>query len=755
MGEVKGDTDLKDVALYANSRGVNMYELLQSLFTITNLTDDQEKVLRKQWRRIYTTNYDDAVEFFGKSDSSHPRRSSYTIADTRPSKLPANSIIHLHGYIHSCTKREVLSQLVLDHKSYAEQAALNSPWWDQFERDIQGAQWIFFVGYNLNDFAVAKYLTKNPQLSGRTRFILRPPVNDFMADRLEGYGSVDLIELKGFAKACSSAKTGVPIQNFHQLKAFKLIDPYKDNKSVTRPTPVEIEAFLTRGKMNFQALSSTYPKNEFAIPRSAEIRDALTGLEDSNTLILHSRTANGKSVFADMLSLELTTQGQRCVRYNSRSNISPLEIDFLTGAEKIVVFLGSYDDAIEISDEIRSLGQNVKFIVEINTGTDQVRRTEVQSHLRGPIHRVDLNQIKNVDREDFVNLLTRAGIPADGIQKISTPKTELRDLLIELLKSPYVRDRLKAAVRPLLSDPDAMKVISTACVLRAFSIHAGTNFIRAVTGGDPFDVLLKNEVATFEFGALTPEALELHSATFSEFFLREFVGSESILDIICVLAFEAARRKNGGDHPHSQRSREARKALGSLVQFSKISKILEGTNDIKGQITKLYERLRSNTIINDEPLFWLQYSIFMQDCSQYGIARKHLETAYLRAEIIETFRTYQLDTNYLKLILQAPKGEEGFPGDTETLFELIEKVNVMITGQDSRGHAIRVLEDLKVFCLNFGHILTPGERQRLSLQCFKIVQDLDGLDIQVKTEFLTEHSKFAVQEAAAILARLN
>lgn len=404
---------------------------------------------------------------------------------------------------------------------------------------------------------------------------------------------------------------------------------------------------------------------------------------------------------------------------------------------------------------MKGLGESAKVVVEINTGTDQVRRTEVQKYLETPIRRLDLNPFEKQDRDDLRYILDHAGIPSAALELGGEGRSELRDHLIDLLNSPHVKKRLDSAIRPLLKDHEAMKVIATACVLRAFSIHAGTDFIRSVTGGDPFDVLLRNEQATFEFGALTPDELALHSAIFSEFFLRQYVGSSGIIAVICHLAFEAARRKNSRDQPNSQRTREARKALGTLLQYSRVSSLLGNSADKISNLTKLYEKMRENTTINNEPLFWLQYSIFMQDISNYGMARKHLEVAYLRAAKISGFLTYQLDTNYLKLILQAPKGEKDYPGDTEILFELIDKVREMVAAEDHRVHAIRVLQDLKVFCLNHGSALSLGERQRLSIQCLSVVSALGALDLNVRMELGTDSSKSAVEDAVTILAGLE
>lgn len=746
------DRDLKDVAGYA-SRKIDLYSLLRQQYTITELSQEQLDVLQKKWRRIYTTNYDDTVELHGKITKRHPSRNTYSIENARPTKLPPDSVIHLHGYIHACTSDGVLNQLVLDHRSYAEQAALESPWWDQFQRDLRAAEWVFFIGYSLSDFAVAKYLTKRESLAGKTCFVLRGPIDEFTSDRLRGYGSVYDFGVAGFAERCKSAKVGVPIRDFSQLQSFRLMDPYKDNKSVRRPTPVEIEAFLVFGSYDFHSLASTYPVPEYSIPRMEKITEAADKLADARTLLLHSRTANGKSVFADMLSLELFSRGITGVRYRSRSSITPQELDFLREIEKLVIFIPTYDDAIEISDELKGLGERAKFVVEVNTGTEQIRRTETQTYLAKPILRLDLNVLSDGDRRDFTGLLDQAGIPATSI--VSQGRAELRDYLIKVVRSSHVRERLSKAIAPLLKDRDAVRVMAATSVLKAFGIHAGTDYIRAVTGADPYDAVTGNELIASEFGVIDKEELAFHSAVFGEYFLQEFVGGEGTASVICRLAFEAARRKNDLDAKTSQRSREARRALGSLMQYGNIQPIFAGMSGAEGYIKSIYETLRDNIIINKEPLFWLQYSIFMQDKDNYGLARKHLEMAYNRASDLDGFLTYQLDTNYLKLILQAPQGEDDFPGDTEVLFELISKVRNMIVAEDHRVHAFKVLQDFGGFCRNHGQKLTQGERSRLSILLLGIINELEELPLGAKTEFGTELIKRKVQEAAGILAGLG
>lgn len=749
------DRELKDVVRYASNKNYDVFDLLKRYFSIGDLSDAQKRILKHRWRRIYTTNYDDAVEVYNHKQRQSPKRKTYTISDDRPSKLPADSVVHLHGYIHACNRETVLSELILDHRSYAEQHVRGSPWWDQFHRDIRGAQWVFFLGYSVNDFAVASYLTVSPSYKRKVRFVVLPPVDEYDRDRLSEYGEIDDFAVSGFSVECDNAEEGAPISELSGLSSFSLFNPYKDNKAVYRPNPVEIEAFLTRGSINNRALSSTYPNSEYTIPRTKSINEALEKLESCKTLLLHSRTANGKSVFSEMLALELSSRGGTCLRYRSHTGVLPQEVEYLSSLPKLYLFIPSYDDALSSIDEFTDIRGDVRFIIEMNTGTDQVRRTEVQSKLLKPLARLDLNPLTREDLEDFSYLMDRAGLPANEMRDVAGRHPEMRDLLLEILNSPTVKQKIDVAIRPLINDSEARRVVATACVLKAFGIQVGLEFLHAVVGSDPFDVLLRNEVIASEFGQFSPDDVYFHSAVFSEFFLKNYFNAHAVSSMVARLAFEAVRRKNDEGQRESQRTREARRALGSLMQYRNLEPLFAAFSDGDSYIKRLYETLRDRSAINREPLFWLQYSIYMQAVGNYPIARDHLRTAYLRAEAEPTFRTYQLDTNYLKLILQAPTDALDFPNDSEVLFDLLEKVRNMINAEDHRVHALRVLDDLPKFMDRHRSFFGDGEIQRLSVECLGIATDLEKLPLAIKLEFSTESTREKVRGAVQALANVK
>lgn len=140
------DHDLQTVSEAAGvDSEIDLYHELYSRFTITNMPDAHRALLTLPWRRIYTTNYDDAVEFIS------PDRPCFNYDEIRPRRISEGTLIHLHGVIRSTNPDNVLQQLVLGERAYVRQHLEKSPWYDEFDRDVRFADATFFLGYSLKD----------------------------------------------------------------------------------------------------------------------------------------------------------------------------------------------------------------------------------------------------------------------------------------------------------------------------------------------------------------------------------------------------------------------------------------------------------------------------------------------------------------------------------------------------------------------------------------------------------------------------
>lgn len=156
-----------------------LYDLLYDTFTAGAVSPAQRSIILSNWQRIYTTNYDDVVEFC--LHSGNIKYDSYSCSDARPNKVASGSVIHLHGDIRHTTVDNVLEQLVLNERSYVRQYFEQSRWYDQFIRDLRFCSACFFIGYSLSDFHIAALLSGVPRLKGRLYFITAGAPNSILS----------------------------------------------------------------------------------------------------------------------------------------------------------------------------------------------------------------------------------------------------------------------------------------------------------------------------------------------------------------------------------------------------------------------------------------------------------------------------------------------------------------------------------------------------------------------------------------------
>lgn len=311
LGVDANDHDLKTLADEVVSRqDLNLYQTLYELFTVKDLQKHQSELLGFLWRRIYTTNYDDAVEFaYHQNEIKAP---SFSYDDPKPKKLPNGSVIHLHGVIRKATRENVQQQLVLNESSYVRQHFEKSLWYDDFNRDLRFCSACFFIGYSLADYHIAALLMQNPAVREKTYFVTRENYDRIFANRVAPYGTILPIGVEGFAALCRTQPEPKPVSSPHALKAFRYLDPFKDKKTLSPPTSLEILNLVTFGSFNYQRCLSTLPNAEYVVPRQSLADEAAAALKNAKCLLIHSQLGNGKSIFIHILAYKLSEGGYQC-----------------------------------------------------------------------------------------------------------------------------------------------------------------------------------------------------------------------------------------------------------------------------------------------------------------------------------------------------------------------------------------------------------------------------------------------------------
>ena len=107
-------------------------------------------IVRFQWDRIYTTNYDNAIER-ALTQANRPFKSFNNLEhrDGLPSKR--TEIIHLHGCAEKWNNTNFTRSCILSGDSYFNLDGIKH-WLEEFRHDIERASIVLFVGFSTHDF---------------------------------------------------------------------------------------------------------------------------------------------------------------------------------------------------------------------------------------------------------------------------------------------------------------------------------------------------------------------------------------------------------------------------------------------------------------------------------------------------------------------------------------------------------------------------------------------------------------------------
>ncbi|ELO0670983.1 SIR2 family protein [Pseudomonas aeruginosa] len=718
------DYDLTTLAdEFALDKDLNLYQTVYEIFTTSKAKEYQEKILSNKWQRIYTTNYDDLVEKT-RSDAGE-KIHSYSFEESKPSRLEIGAIIHLHGCIRSATEENVLQQLVLNESSYVRQHIERSVWYDEFVRDLKFCTNCFFIGYSLADMHVAALLMKNDNLRKKIFFVTRDLSDSIFNRRVAPYGSVLPVGAEGFAELCMTLPRPTLNVDPTRLKAFRYLDPQKDKRTLAPPTPIEILNLVTYGKFSEQRCLSTLPESTYVIARKSVVAEAQHLLSSHKCILVHSRIGNGKTIFLHILAHKLAEDGYRCYMCKENAEVPTQDLDVLAQVKKAVILFDSYNTAIDVIPRCSHL-ENVKFVVAVRTGVQEVRLHEIQSKLPASLTRLNINKLEPDDRDDLKRLLNFSGVRVDELEREIDRSHEIREVVVSLYQNQQIRDRITTELEPLTHQENARKVLVCAHLVKWIGGDLEASFLRAVSGEDPYALRVNGGAIALDLLQFDDDNVQARSALFSEYLIQNHFQTSWIVDAVYSLVVEAVRRK---------RSRGYQKILGSLMRFSALDWALRRDPNRHAALIALYDRLHRDSAVNAEPLFWLQYAILMMSMDDLDATERFLITAYDRAEKNPGFKTYQIDTQALHYVLVRETQDSA---SSVTRYDmLIEKLRIvapMLAEDSHRSHAVQVMQDIEPFVKARVNALSITQKNDLVTEFDKVLVALERFDVMTRAE---------------------
>lgn len=359
---------------------------------------------------------------------------------------------------------------------------------------------------------------------------------------------------------------------------------------------------------------------------------------------------------------------------------------------------------------------SARLVLEVRTGTYEVRFHEIVELLPSPFDRVHLNALSRSEVSAFSKLCENAGLRSPVDERTG----DLRDILLALFNNQSIRERMHVALTPLFEKRSTRRILTMTMLIAIHQGAIGAAFIRSVVGEDPFAALKPLESLSNEIFEVSADVFRARSAVFSSFVINEFIEPEEIAEVVVDVILAAAKRR--AERPY-------RILMSNMMAYTSLRRALSSKGDHHSIIVGVYERLRYDERVNSEPLFWLQYAIAMAEIPKLDAADEFIEAAYRKAEKLGGFQTYQIDTQALRIALmrakEEPSGREVF--NMERIITGLERIEAMLTDISHRAYAVRVLEGVKTFVAARCNDLSTGERTALLFWLLKIVKSLSTL----------------------------
>lgn len=360
----------------------SLYDKIIYLLKATEVDDRLANLYTMNWRRIYTTNYDDAIEVARKSIRLP---SSLTIEDSTE-RVSDGATIHINGFIERVSPSNISTNLVLTDTSYATNNFGKGPWSQFFSTDIRLCRSLIFVGYSLYDLDIARILIEDQSIKEKTVFIISPNADEIEKDTLSDYGTV-------FAKGFDFLAERVDlVSSTYEQKAKSEVFSAIRELGIGYPkrtisTSNRIYEQLVYGAIPFDEIFSETPAFEevYYLVKREQVSIAYEQIKNGRwrDTVITGGLASGKTFAAIHLALCYRKDGYRIFWVADSRNLKR-DLDSLsTSKDKICVVFDGYRNYIDDIKYYTQQRQNTHvLILTERTATHDLMSSAIEFNLK-------------------------------------------------------------------------------------------------------------------------------------------------------------------------------------------------------------------------------------------------------------------------------------------------------------------------------------------------------------------------------------
>jgi tetratricopeptide (TPR) repeat protein len=631
-------------------------ELIKELrgeFTIQKVTRDQVLVAKVPWKRVYTTNYDNAIEVA----SAHVNKSVAPVTLRDEIQSVAKTVplcVHLNGYIERLNRDTLRSEFKLTDTSYITVAVAESPWAIFFRQDLELAQAVFFVGYSLCDLDISRILFETDSLKSKCFFILGKAPAPSTTRRASGFGQVQSMDAAGFAEAIRrKSQVYVPPDKIelarHCVRKFTATTP---QRSLADRDLFEL---LLQGEIKPTFVWDALHGGRRYFGERHQTRQILDLVQSgSRAVVVYSELGNGKTLLLEGLKCRASEAGFAVYSLAARSPALLEELEGVLSSErKIILVIDNYADWFDVLETVASrVNDQTCLLLSARTSTHDVLFDRLNGTLRVPkIEEIDIDRLTDQEIEWVKSLLDEYGVWGRMAAWSSRRKidfllrvcgAEWQGVLITLLEAPHILSRFEEVFEQLNEKRDYYQSLVAILALAVVEHPPTLNNLAALCGPVVLDAAFRKNPAVRQFVDFRSGEVRLRSAVTGQFILKRGADPNVTVEALINLT-RRADKAFYAEHYYRQ-------VLTSLVRSSNMQRLLPEREKGKTLI-RYYESVKSLPSCREHPLFWLQYAITCLILEDFERAQKYFQSAYSFAEARGTYDTRQIDNHYARFLL--------------------------------------------------------------------------------------------------------
>lgn len=707
-----------------------LMDFLKDRFTLSSVTELMVNVIKFPWMRIYTTNYDNAIEI---AASRIPKKlNSFNNTNEPPQPLPEQSVIHLHGAALHWNIHNFNSSCILDASSYAQLPSV-SKWLEHLRVDLERASAVIFLGFSASDFHLNQVFFNASGLRQKAIFVNQQTSDiDPDTDTAQSiYGKSSYIGIEGLSAGISAALSSPNVPPL-RLASFHSFAPARP--SVTVPSVNSIQDLLTMG-LTDRAQSA---RDLSSGTSSYHIRrDTLDWFEEQLTtgariFLLSGEVCDGKSLVAEDLAQllsasrpvfwlgaaydDLLDEVARIVDRHPDAvlvveNCFELRTERLTllarsfeGGEGLLILTARAIAADAETGKVKSLKPLPGFREHRLSSLSDREIAALESLIDQFGGFAYLGSMTRAERERYIREKCRRSLPT---------------VLLDILRSEHVKSKYREQINRI--DPrgsGAFQLLVGCLFLKHIGDPPPASFISEIFSSDVQGIIDRANSGNGSFHLLRVERgfVQTVPAIGASLILREFFEDADIVTTVVLMLERMAQR-------NLRYTEYERYAFAQLMRYSRLVTVVQD----KSEIERFFDHVSKIGYFREEPLFWLQWHMAKAAAGSFVDAERLLDRGYAEAGNWEKrrgtpYNRKQLDDRRAKfLVLRADKTNRKSSELFRDFVSSSEIVERLLRDREITHHPFETLEQICHLYVSKGTSLESGQKELIAVRIAGLV----------------------------------